>query len=1080
MVKVGLLSIVLATGVYFVPAAAQAVIQSYPLDIPRQQLDAALKDLAQQTGIQIARFGDSPSGSGLVGPVNGTMQVTDALKTLLTPDKLTYKVVNDHTIAVMTVSTALAATSVEGESTGQSTVRQNDANTKEAGGGAGDFRLAQVDRGSAPRPSGLESDAAGSDGPAKGKPDRTAAGNGEQLDAVVVSSRIVRDGYENPTPTSVLGLDEIQRAAPVNIADFVNELPSLVGSNTTTTTTGSVSSGLAGINALNLRALGANRTLVLLDGQRVAASTATGLVDINTIPQALISRVDVVTGGASAAWGSDAIAGVVNFTLDRKFTGVKLEIQGGSTTYGDDKSYNLSWTGGTGFADDRGHAILSVEDSHSDGITGIPRSWYSGTKTLLNPNYTATNGQPYLLVSKNVGISSATPGLIIDSGPLTGTYFGPGGSPAQLNTGSVAKAPFFVGGDWRYADFGQSGDLDAEVSRQSVFSLVSFDLTDHTIVFAEASYGNSHIHSAATPQFDLGNLTLQANNAFLPAQTAATLAADGQASFKAGSLNADLPPLTAQNSRDLQRYVVGANGSFDMVDTPWTWKSYLQSTITRTHDQALTTVTALYNNAINAVRNANGTIVCANGDPACVPYNLFGTGVASQAAINYVTGDSWLRQQLTQNVAAASMQGEPFAIWAGPVSVAAGVEHRRESITGSNDPLSNTNAYFAGNYHATVGSYNVTEGFLETVIPLAKDQPWAKALDLNAGARATDYSTSGYVTTWKAGLTYAPIDDVTLRATRSRDIRAPNLNDLYAAGVAGTSTLLDPFHNNASATVITVTSGNVGLLPEKATTTDVGLVFKPRFLSGFTASVDYYDISITGAISALDAPTIVDGCYSGQLSYCGDILRDAAGNITQVDVKSFNTSVQRVRGIDFEASYRKSLDSLVAGWPGNVGVRLFATHYLENYTNNGLIPSVDPETVGENSEYSTNDTPSWKYLGSVIYDQGSTNFSVTARGLSAGVYNNSYIQCTAGCPTSTVNNRTTDDNHIAGAFYLDTAFSYKLAEATTVYLTVQNLLDRDPSAVAPTQNIGNAPKGVNQTLYDVIGRTFRAGVRFQW
>ncbi len=483
--------------------------------------------------------------------------------------------------------------------------------------------------------------------------------------------------------------------------------------------------------------------------------------------------------------------------------------------------------------------------------------------------------------------------------------------------------------------------------------------------------------------------------------------------------------------------------------------------------------------ALNAVRGPNGTIVCANGVSTCVPYDIFGTGVASAAAINYVEGDSWLRQQLTQNVFSASVQGEPISDWAGPVSLAAGIEHRREGIEGTNDPLSTTNSYFAGNYHAAIGSYNVTEGFLETVVPLAKDQAWAQAFDLNAGARATDYSTSGYVTTWKAGLTFTPIQDVTLRATQSRDIRAPNLNDLYAAGVAGTSTLLDPFHNNASTTVITITSGNTALAPEKATTTDLGIILTPRFAEGFSTSVDYYRININGAISALDAPTIVDGCYAGDTVYCGDIVRDANGNVSQVDVKSFNTSVQKARGIDIESSYRRALNTIMANWPGNLTVRLFATHYMENYTNNGLIPSTDPETAGENSEYSTNDLPSWKYFGTVIYDQGPATVSLTARGLSEGTYVNSYIQCTSGCPTSTINDRTTDNNHIAGAFYLDTALSYKVGKATTLFMTVENALNRDPPAVAATQNIGNAPKGINQTLYDVIGREYRVGVRFQ-
>ncbi len=916
---------------------------------------------------------------------------------------------------------------------------------------------------------------------------RAATTNNEVLEEVVVSTRIVRDGYEAPTPTSVLGLAEIQANAPRNIADFVNQLPSFAGSNTPTVTTGSVSAGLAGINSLNLRALSTNalnRTLVLLDGKRVVASAANGLVDVNTLPQALISRVDVVTGGASAAWGSDAIAGVVNFTLDRKFTGLKGSAQGGTTTYGDDREYNMSLTGGTGFANDRGHAILSVEFAHSDGIRGLPRDWYSGTKTLLNPTYTATNGQPRLLVRENSGYRTATPGLIFTTGPLAGTYFGPGGAPAQLNLGSLAGANGFVGGDWRYADFGQSGDLDSRVSRHSVFALVSYDVTENIEVFAEASYGSSDNFSRALNQFNLGNLAIRPDNAFLPPQMAAILLAAGQPTYSAGSLNGDLPPLTADNNRALQRYTVGANGSFDAGGKGWTWKAYAQTSRANILNSGVASVTSRYRSAIDSVRNASGTIVCrvnadaitTNDDSACVPYNIFGTGTASDAAKSYVTATGWLRTKLVQDVVAATVQGDPFSSWAGPISMAAGLEHRRESVSGSNDALSDTNSYFAGNYHAMFGSYNVSEGFVETVIPLAVDQAWAKKLDLNAAVRATKYSTSGSVTTWKAGITYSPIDDLTFRATRSRDIRAPALAELFATGIAGTSTLLDPFRNNVSTTLITVTSGNLGLVPEKADTTGIGMVFKPRFLPGFTASVDYYNIDIKGAISSVDAPTIVNGCFTGITTYCGAIIRDTAGNISRVNVSPFNANSLIARGIDIEASYRKALDSIVSGWAGDLTVRVFATNYLKNFTDIAIATAVDTETAGTNT---TLGPPDWRYMASVSYDNGPTTLSVTGRGVSSGVWSNEYLECTTGCPTSTNALTTTDNNRISGAFYLDAAFSYEWKESTTFFLTVANVLNKDPSSVATSQNIGNAPQGINRILYDAFGRTFRAGVRFK-
>ena len=924
--------------------------------------------------------------------------------------------------------------------------------------------------------------------PATGNAPRTTTSNAEELEEVVVSTRIVRDGYKAPTPTSVLGLEEIQASAPKNIADLVNQLPSFAGSNTPSLTTGSVGAGLAGINSLNLRALSnnsLNRTLVLLDGRRVPASAATGLVDINTIPQELITRVDVVTGGASAAWGSDALAGVVNFTLDRKFTGLKANLQGTGTTHGDNQGYNLSLTGGTGFASDRGHVILSGEIAHSDGIEGLPRDWYKGLKTLVNPAYTATNGQPFLLVRANSGYRTGTPGLIFTSGPLRDTYFGAGGTPAQLNLGSLAGTNGFVGGDWAYADFGRTGDLEAEVSRQSVFALVNYDLTENLELFAEASYGTSDIFSRAIDEFKLNGLRIQPDNAFLPANLAAILAAAGPVTANnAGSLNADLPPLIADNTRSLQRFAVGVNGSFDAAGSDWSWNAYLQSSRTNITNRALTSITANYNRAIDAVRNASGSIVCrvnadavtTNDDPACVPYNILGTGTASQAAINYASGTSWLRTELVQDVAALTFRGEPLSTWAGPISLATGVEHRREKVGGTSDALSPTNAFFAGNFRPTIGSYNVTEGFIETVVPLAADKAFAKNLDLNAAVRATDYSTSGRVTTWKAGLTYSPIDDLTFRATRSRDIRAPSLNELFAAGVAGTSTLVDPFRNNVSGVVITVTSGNLGLKPEEADTTGVGLVVQPRFLPGFTASVDYYDIDIKGAIGAFAADVIVNGCFAGNTSFCGAIVRNASGAITQVNAAPFNANTLNARGVDFEASYRKSVDTIVSDWTGNLTVRLFATHYLKNFTDFFNPLAFDTDTAGENT---VSGPPDWRYLASVSYDNGPATVTLTGRGISSGVFNNSFIECSTNCPPSTAARNTTDNNQIAGAFYLDAALSYQLRESTSVFLTVANVMDKDPAGVAAVQNIGNAPQGINRALYDAVGRTFRVGVRFR-
>ncbi|MDB5687132.1 MAG: hypothetical protein JWR77_1721, partial [Rhizorhabdus sp.] len=221
---------------------------------------------------------------------------------------------------------------------------------------------------------------------------------------IVTGSRIVRDGYNAPTPVSVISTKELKAEAPANIADFVNTLPSVRGSSTASNSSGSLSNGIAGIASINLRALGANRTLVLFDGQRSVASATNGNVDVNTFPQALIERVEVVTGGASSAYGSDAVAGVVNFILDKKYTGIKGEYEYGVTTYGDAPNHKATLTAGTSFGEGKGHILLSGEYFTQKGVDTIDRDWNdSGFFQIDNPAFTATNGQPARLVQAGIG-----------------------------------------------------------------------------------------------------------------------------------------------------------------------------------------------------------------------------------------------------------------------------------------------------------------------------------------------------------------------------------------------------------------------------------------------------------------------------------------------------------------------------------------------------------------------------------------------------------------------------------------------------------------------------------------------------
>ncbi len=936
---------------------------------------------------------------------------------------------------------------------------------------------------------------------------QTAPAAAPAVDEIVVTgTRVVRDGYEAPTPLTVLGSEALEAAAPENIADLVNDLPSVVGSASPQTSNLSFSNGQAGLNTLNLRGLGGNRTLVLLDGQRSVPSTITGLVDVNDFPQQLISRVDIVTGGASAAYGSDALSGVVNFVLNKDFTGVKGEVSGGLTTYGDDPAAKVALSSGTSFANGRGHFLASGEWSRRWGIFSVPREWNNqGWTIVTNPAYGTGAGQsqsvPQRLLLSGVGLGTATPGGIITNTALRGTYFGPGGTPAQFNYGSIVSDPFTQGGDWKSTQVNFYNTLDQRVTREGIFLRTSYDISDNVTAFAQGQWGHARSIGLALKQFNVANLIIRTDNAFIPSSVQQRALALGLTQFTLGSMNVDMPTITFDNERTVNRYVVGFNGAFDAMNTEWTWDAYFQKGVSRTSENGLNvSAKAEFGAAIDAVRTANGTIACrvntdaitTNDRPGCVPYNVMGLGVNSQAAINYVFASPehpQRNQRFAQDVYAFTLNGEPFSIWAGPVSLALGAEHRKEAVRGRADPISLINGWFAGNYLPTFGGYNVTEGFAETVVPLAKDEAWADALDLNAAVRATSYSTSGMVVTWKVGATYQPMSDIRFRVTRSRDIRAPNLNDLYQAGTANTNNVTDRFNNNALTLYQGLQVGNTALEPEKADTTGIGVVVSPSFVPGFTVSADYYNINIKGGINTVPAQTIVDRCFEGVSQFCAAITRgvnsSGANVITQIRLQPFNFAASTARGLDLEASYTMPLDTFSDDMVGNVSIRALATRYIKNYTNDGINPEYD--TVGLISNTGSA-PPKWVYNVSLAYNADPIMVNLTGRGMSGGIYaagNYGYIACTTGCPVATVAAPTINTNRIAGAFYLDLGLKYEFMQSdeglnAEMFLNINNLLNKDPPVVA--QGPGGFPYAAipaNPALHDVLGRMFRAGIRFQ-
>lgn len=948
----------------------------------------------------------------------------------------------------------------------------------------------------------------------------------------VTGSRIRRDGFQNPTPLTVLTQQDIQNTSPTNnIADFVNQLPQLAGSTKPANSRLNLSNGSAGINALNMRNLGEGRVLVLLDGRRSVGSTIYGWVDVNTLPQALVERVEVATGGASSAYGSDAVSGVVNFVLNKKFEGLKVEADSGITTYGDGGNYSGSIALGKAFAGGRGHILLSGNIAHQDGIfeVGKDREWnHTGYVRVENPAWTAgsTTVPRYLTTKRQVGASNSTPGGLITASAgtsvnaLRGLYFGQGGAVNTFDYGSFTSPTFTraagssapsltQGGSWQVNDSGTRIGLMPKDDRWGVFGRLSFEVADGIELFAEGSYNRQKVLFNAGPNLATGityNTTgcttvpvpVTCNAFALQTLGAAQLA--GVTSITVATTAADLPFRAINNERKVQRYVIGANGDFDAFGKAAHWEVYAQYGRSDVREQLrnimhnarmAAATAAAYAPAGNTRGYAVGSIQClinvdastTNDDPNCVPLNRLGVGVASQAAINYVLGNPYRDQVLEQFVAGTNWSVTPFATWAGDVSVSFGGEVRKEKIRGTvpteYQPVitttGTTNAWSVGNYLPFTGEYSVKEAYLETVIPLGL------GLEFNGAVRATDYSNAGYVTTWKLGATWAPIEDIRFRVTRSRDIRAPNLNELYQAGTANSDSVRNPKYTadglNGPQTFgySGLVTGNPNLRPEIANSWNIGAVVSPRFLPGFTASVDYFRINLDDAIDSISAQEIMNRCADGVAQYCAAISDDPIRSTPAAPYKlirsqPFNFVRKLVRGIDFDAAYRIPIGS------DAFTIKGVATRYIENLSDTGIAGTVAINTVGANGGQGS--TPTWIFRGSATYETETFSATVTGRGVSAGKYVANGIECSTSCPATTTTSpyQTYDNNRVSGLFYVDLNLTQTVPfgdNQAQFFVNVTNLFNRWPLLVPET---GMA---ANTTYSDMLGRQFRVGVRIQ-
>ena len=960
-------------------------------------------------------------------------------------------------------------------------------------------------------------------------------GTSEELEEVTVTgSRVIANGNDSPTPVTVLSTEQLLLANPGNITTAMQMLPTFMGSPT--------QGGQSGTNfqaILNLRGMGGSRNLVLFDGHRVVATTLLGAgisvgVDSNMIPTMLLKRVDIVTGGASAVYGSDAVSGVINYVVDNGFNGVKVNAQGSQSTYGDDKAHNFGIAAGMPLWSGRGHIEASAQEIVDPGIPDrFSRAWgrqvWSMQGSVVGSTAAAGSAaNPYALYS-NARFSVTTFGGLINSGVLAGQQFAQNGVLTPFAHGTpTGSAGAESGGDGAYYTtypaFGaQKQDLG--------LARFDFDFTDTTKFYAEMAAATVYNHNplanseVRTKAIGFNNAYLapllnQANiRALLPASLQAGAGALGSAGA-AGNFNfsriftPDQIPSSLNGARGRQYlYLAGLDGK---------WGNY-QWSLGFEHSDASLTNTNPYNisnyrlyAAMNAVTVtaanvgssglAIGSVACnaALENPAvyrgCVPLNLFGPTATNQASYDYIRQYTWYRVKNGMDDFSASISGAPVDSWAGPINMALSTDLRRQTYAidsnaqGTDLPANATAATACAgvqfNCSAAIAPYlgavtntfpkadvTVKELAYEAQMPLLKDKFLARSLDLNGAARYTNYTTSGVVWSWKLGLTWALNDDLNVRATRSRDIRAPNLRDLFAPPSCGNISFTDIHTNNTPGTVSSCTAGNSNLLPERADTYTLGFVWTPHFISGLSMSFDGYHINIRDSLTSVSVtqPASQQACElsGGTSPICALYIRPAGCAFSNRSPSCYPTQVSNVTlnsggvlsyGIDSEINYARAL----GGRP--FSARLLTT-YQPTYTTDQGPAGVIYGGGAADSLAGLLNLPNVKVMLQLNY-QVAPKFTATLQQR----WRNALRQHGSPVLFFTL-------GKMPPVWYTDMTFDYKLtpgASDMNVFLNVRNLFNKQPDPYAASgANAQIGSLGGYIPGEDIIGRYVTLGVRFK-
>lgn len=918
---------------------------------------------------------------------------------------------------------------------------------------------------------------------------------------IVVTGTLIRNpNLELSSPVSIVGAEEIELQQSNVAEEFLRELPGAVPSIGS-----AVNNGNGGASFVNLRGLGPNRNVVLLDGSRIVPAGLGGVVDLNNIPLALIERTEILTGGAVTTYGADAISGVVNFVTKSDFAGAELNVSEQITGKGDGNFLRADLTIGANFDDGRGNAVLSVGYQESDPV-------YQGDRSFSIFNISGFSGE-------QSGSSAAVPAVLA----------GYGGPFRQISPDGTSLVPFYAP-----FNFNPYNIFQTPFERFNMFGAAKYEVANGIKAYSQALFSKNTVSTIIAPSASFFNTyTIPFSNPFIPVAvrnsicTAQGLTA-AQCAAAASAAGPGDPNYRTFRSQVRRRFVEAGPRISDYTTTLFQFKAGLRGDIT---ENLGFDIYGSYGESENIQRQSGNGLksrldqallasnpnACQTTTGGCVPFNLFGTaGSITPAMIDFVVGPTTSSTtQTSLSVVHADVSGDlgfgsPMADE--KIGVAVGAEYRKYTGASVSDLATQTPGEVLGNGAAspdTSGKYDVREIFGELVVPLITDRPFFHSLTLELGGRYSDYSTAGNSFTWKAGGSWEPVPSLKIRGNYNRATRAPNIGELFSPTVTGLDNLAaDPcsgaapvgnanlravciaqgapasqiglITDPAAAQVNVTGGGNPGLRVEKATTWTIGAVFQPEFIPGFSASVDYYNIKVTDAITSPTVGDVLGACF-GNISAasasdpaCTGIRRNpATGGLdgSSADTPGLPlvlTNLGRITtdGIDATLNYSRQL-----------GFAKLTLNFNGNWTNSSKFQAtptaINRECVGYYSVNCGSIQPKFSFNQRTTLGFGDVDLSLLWRYIDGVQYEPQEGRDT-GFPLPQYST-------IPAEHYFDLATRFEVTEEFALTVTVQNILDNKPKVVGSDVgttafNSGN----VYPSTYDALGRRFAVGARLKF